>query len=83
MAVEVHCPYCNSKTHTRTSIRITPTATTAQVKCRGCDARLDVSLQITGSELPTYAKDVEVFKWTEFKPANEPKFQKDQLPLAL
>ena len=46
MAVEVHCPYCNSKTQTRTSLRITPTATTAQVKCWGCDALMTIGLNV-------------------------------------
>ncbi|MCX7208434.1 MAG: hypothetical protein NT086_21105 [Proteobacteria bacterium] len=83
MAVEIHCPYCNSKTHTRTSVRITPTATTAQVGCRCCGARLKVGFQITEARVAKYSEDQEVFKWTEFPPANDPKFKEQQLPLAL
>ncbi|NHQ84904.1 hypothetical protein HA050_02105 [Iodobacter sp. HSC-16F04] len=83
MAVEIHCPYCNSKTHTRTSVRITPTATTAQIGCRCCGARLKVGFQITEARVAKYSEDHEVFKWTDFPPSNDPKFKEQQLTLAL
>lgn len=83
MAVEIFCPYCNSKTNTRDSHRTSPTSAAAEVKCRNCDSKFDITIQFGRSRRPHFVDDLEVFKWTEFRPANDPKFQKDQIPLAL
>ncbi|WP_445351654.1 PaaD-like zinc ribbon domain-containing protein [Iodobacter fluviatilis] len=83
MAVEIFCPYCNSKTNTRDSHRTSPTSVAAAVRCRECSARFEVTIQFSRSHIPNFVEDLEVFKWTEFRPSNDPKFHKDQLPLAL
>lgn len=64
MAIEFRCPLCGSKTTTRTSQSLTPTAATARVICRSCNTITQVDLQATTVLVPQYEKNTEVFALT-------------------
>ncbi|MDG6881257.1 Uncharacterised protein [Phocoenobacter uteri] len=61
MAVNIYCPLCGHKTHTRTSDRPTKTTVTAQLYCTGCgDFKGDFVGEITRIKTAKWNDDAEI-----------------------